>query len=216
MRSPQFTIAFAAALALTASATAAETAKYRLDIDVTWSAETHPYDFFPNAHLTRLIGATHNSRYVLFGDGRTASSGLQSVAERGHTEIISAELEDAKERERLDGIFEAEGFGVPAKISVTFAANEEHGFVSFATMIAPSPDWFTGAASVELFKDGAWVDSAEVVLWPWDAGTDGGTTWTAENLETQPHESIRLLTAPHFFGPDGLKPLGTATFVRIE
>jgi hypothetical protein len=101
-------------------------------------------------------------------------------------------------------------------MSLTFEANEEFGFASFVTMIAPSPDWFTGAAGVELFKDGAWVDRAEVMLWPWDAGTDSGATWTGENVETQPHESVRLLTAPYFFGPEGLKPLGTATFTRVE
>lgn len=213
MRPSQILLATATALALVAPADAA---KYRLDIDVTWSAETHPNDFFSNAHLTRLIGATHNGRFVLFGDGRSASSGVQSVAERGHTEILRAEMEDARERERLDKVFEAEGFGVPARISLTFEAREDYGFASFVTMIAPSPDWFTGAASVELFEDGAWIDRAEITLWPWDAGTDSGTTWTAENLETQPRESIRLLTAPYFFGGDGLKPLGTATFVRIE
>jgi hypothetical protein len=215
MRSPQFTIAFAAALALTASATAAETAKYRLDIDVTWSAETHPYDFFPNAHLTRLIGATHNSRYVLFGDGRTASSGLQSVAERGHTEIISAELEDAKERERLDGIFEAEGFGVPAKISVTFAANEEHGFVSFATMIAPSPDWFTGVADVRLLENGAWVAEKTLDLEAWDAGTDSGATFTSSDADTMPREAVRLLDTEHFAIDGKIVPVGTVTFKRL-
>jgi hypothetical protein len=214
MKSTLLLLASAAALA--SPAVAAETARYRLDIDATWSAETHPYDFFPAAHLTRLLGATHNDRYVLFGDGRTASSGLQSVAERGHIDILRAEMADAKDRERLDQTFEAEGFSVPGKISLTFEANEDYGVASFATMIAPSPDWFTGAASVALFKDGAWVDSVKVVLWPWDAGTDSGTTWTAENLETQPRESIRLLTAPYFFDADGLKPLGTVTFTRVE
>jgi hypothetical protein len=197
-------------------ADAASTTKYRLDINVTWSAETHPYDFFLNAHLTRLLGATHNSRYILFGDGRTASSGLQSIAERGHVEILKAEMADANERERLDQTFEAEAFGVPGRISLTFEATEEYGHVSFATMIAPSPDWFTGAASVQLFSDGNWIEGAEVVLWPWDAGTDTGTTWTAENIETQPRESIRLLTAPYFFDASGIRPLGTATFTRIE
>jgi hypothetical protein len=216
MKSKQLLLAFAAALAFAPPVVAAETARYRLDIDVTWSAETHPYDFFPAAHVTRLLGATHDDSYVLFGDGRTASSGLQSVAERGHIDILRAEMADAKDRERLDGTFEAEGFSVPGRISLTFEASEEYGVVSFATMIAPSPDWFTGAASVELFKDGAWIDRVEVGLWPWDAGSDSGTTWTAENLETQPRESIRLLTAPYFFDADGLKPLGTATFARIE
>lgn len=209
-------LALAAALVLASHATAQESARYRLDIDVTWSAETHPLDFFPNAHLTRFMGAAHNGRYALFGDGLTASSGLQSVAERGRIDILRAELEDAAERERVGETFEGEGFAVPGTASVTITATEEHSLVSFATMIAPSPDWFTGAASLPLFADGAWLDRVEVVLWPWDAGSDSGTTWTAENAETQPRESIRLSAAPYFLYADGLRPLGTATLTRIE
>ncbi len=206
----------AAALALAAPAAAQETAKYRLDIDATWSEETHPFEFWPGAHLSRMRGATHNSRYTLFADGRTASSGLQSLAERGRIDILLAEMEDAKDRGRLDAIFEAEGIAVPGAMTATFTVSEEHSLVSFATMLAPSPDWFTGAASVPLHSDGAWVDRVEVILWPWDAGTDSGTTWTADNDETQPRESTRLLLSPFFFDRDGLKPLGTATIVRVE
>lgn len=196
------------------SAEAPETARYRLDIDATWSEATHPFGFFPNAHLTRFLGAAHNSRYTLFGDGRTASSGLQSLAERGRTAILRAEMEDAEERGRLGVIFGGDGFAVPGMASATFTASQDHSLASFATMIAPSPDWFTGAASVPLFVDGQWVDQVTVPLWAWDAGSDDGVTWTAENDETQPRESIRLSTAPYFLRPDGLTPLGTATFTR--
>lgn len=195
----------------------AEPVRYKLEITVTWSAETHPYDFFADAHLTRLIGATHNERFVLFGDGRTASSGLQSVAERGRTDILTAEMEDAKDRERLGEIFHGDPLGpVPGKITAEISATEEYSLVSFATMIAPSPDWFTGGASIALFEDGSWRDRAEVAIWPWDAGTDSGTTWLAENEETQPRQSIRLITTPHFLGADGLRPIGTAVLHRIE
>lgn len=209
-------LALIALLIILQQASAQESARYRLDIDATWSEATHPFEHFPNAHVTRFLGAAHNSRYVLSGDGRTASSGLQSLAERGRIDILRAEMEDAKDRKRLGEIFAGEGFAAPGAMSVTLEANEEHSLVSFATMIAPSPDWFTGAASVPLFIDGAWIDRVEVTLWPWDAGTDSGSTWTGENQETQPHESIRLSTAPYFLYADALRPLGTATFVKIE
>jgi hypothetical protein len=124
-------------------------------------------------------------------------------------------MQDADERGRLGETFEGEGFGVPGIANVTVSATQDHSLVSFATMIAQSPDWFTGVASVPLF-DGQWADRVEVTLWAWDAGTDSGTTWTAENVETQPRESIRLSIAPYFLSLDSLKPLGTATFVRIE
>jgi hypothetical protein len=195
----------------------AETVRYRLEIDVTWSQATHPHDFFPDAHLTRLIGATHDERFVLFGDGRTASSGLQSVAERGRTAVLEVEMEDARDRERLGKVFLGDALGpVPGRMIAEFEATEDHSLVSFATMIAPSPDWFTGAAGIDLFEGGSWKDRIEVNIWPWDAGTDSGATWTAENEETQPRESIRLVTTPHFLAADGLRPLGTASLKRIR
>ena len=65
------------------------------------------------------MGASHNSRYALFGDGRTASSGLQSLAERGRIDILRVEMQDADERGRLGETFEGEGFGVPGIANVT-------------------------------------------------------------------------------------------------
>lgn len=209
-------LALASALVLATTAAAQETARYRLDINATWSEETHPFQFRVGAHLSRMRGATHNSRYTLFADGRTASSGLQSLAERGRTDILLAEMEDAKERGRLGETFASEGTAVPGTMTATFSATEEHNLVSFATMLAPSPDWFTGGAAVPLLRDGQWIERVELTLWPWDAGTDSGLTWTADNDETQPRESMRLLIAPYFFDADGLKPLGTASIVRIE
>ncbi len=212
----RFLLTLAASMALASPAFSQESAQYRLDIHATWSLETHPFEYAPGAHFSRMRGATHNSRYTLFGDGRTASSGLQSVAERGRTDLLLLEMEDARERGRLGEIFDAPGIGVPGTMSATFTATEKYSLASFATMVAPSPDWFTGAASVPLFVDGKWVERVELTLWAWDAGTDSGTTWTADNAETQPRQSIRLLAAPNFLYPEGLRPVGTATMVQIE
>ena len=126
-----------AALLPSAQALAQDVVRYRLDLDISWSAETHPFEFPPVAHLTRLIGATHHSRYAMFADGQTASSGLQSVAERGRTAILAAELEDAKDRERVGATFEGAALdAVPGRTSATFTVTEKHSLVSFVTMVA--------------------------------------------------------------------------------
>ncbi|MGI9407822.1 MAG: hypothetical protein ACR2O4_15715, partial [Hyphomicrobiaceae bacterium] len=62
-----------------------EEATYELQVNITWSAATHPYEFPPNPHMSSLIGATHRGRYALFRDGDIASSGLELVAENGRT-----------------------------------------------------------------------------------------------------------------------------------
>jgi len=55
-------VALVAAMALASPAFSQESARYRLTIDATWSQETHPFEFPPGAHLSRLRGANHNSR----------------------------------------------------------------------------------------------------------------------------------------------------------
>ncbi len=196
----------------------AEEVRYQLDLDISWSGDTHPHDWPANGgHMSGLIGATHHGRYVMFADGNTASSGVKSVAERGRQRILRAELDEAIERKRVKHVFEANGIKqVPGRISATIAVSETHARVSFVTMIAPSPDWFTGLAGVKLRNDAGWRDKAVHVLWAWDAGTDRGQSYASDNDANQPAESIRLVASPHFLDNTGLKQVGTATFTRID
>ncbi len=193
-------------------------ARYRLELHATWSAQTHPYEWpAEGGHLSDLIGVTHHSRHVLFADGRTATTGLKLVAENGRSSIMLAELDEADRRKRIGEIFKADGLKqVPGKIAVEFNASLEHPLVSFVTMLAPSPDWFTGAASVPLHAEGVWRARVEGLLLAWDAGTDSGVTYMAENAETQPAESIRLLATPHFLTKKGLLPVGKFVIERIQ
>ena len=200
------------------AAHAAEDARYRLELDITWSQATHPVDWpEAGAHMSGLIGATHNSRYTMFGDGRTATSGLKLLAENGRATIMRAEFTEAERRNRIGEIFSAGGLSVvPGKMTAEFTVSGSHPFVSFVTMIAPSPDWFTGVAALPLSQGGQWVKSVRVPLWAWDAGTDNGTTYRSKNQETQPSESTRLLATPHFLGEEGLKAMGYATLTKIK
>ena len=196
----------------------AEEIKYQLEIDISWSGDTHPHDWpAGGGHMSGLTGAIHHGRYVMFADGNTASSGVRSVAERGRSRILRAELQEATERRRVREVFQADGIAqVPGRISTTFTVSETHARVSFVTMIAPSPDWFTGLAGVKLRDDAGWRDKAVHALWAWDAGTDRGQSYASDNDANQPAESIRLVASPHFLDNNGLKQVGTATFTRID
>ena len=200
-----------------ADAHEADSARYRLDIDITWTAGTHPFGYPTGAHMSGLVGATHNSRFILFADGRTASSGLELVAENGRASVMLAELSEGMRRNRVAAIFEAGGLPtLPGRMTATFTADPNRRFVSFATMIAPSPDWFTGAAGIDLRGGDGWIDGLEIPLWAWDAGTDSGTDYTAADADTQPRESVRLLATPHFLDAEGLRPVGVARLERVE
>ena len=196
----------------------AEEVQYQLELDISWSRDTHPHDWpAAGGHMSGLIGATHHGRYVMFADGNTASSGVKSVAERGRSRILHAELDEVIERKRVKDVFQADGIAkVPGRISVKFPVSEAHSRVSFITMIAPSPDWFTGLAGVNLRDDAGWRDKATYVLWAWDAGTDQGPSYASDNDANQPAESIRLVASPHFLDNAGLKQVGTVTFTRID
>jgi Spondin_N len=199
------------------NAQAVDTARYTLEVAVAWSAETHPLEFPGGAHFSDLIGATHDARYTLFADGRTASTGLELLAENGRASILRAELDEGARRGRIGAVFRGEGvYSLPGSITTTFDVDARHRLVSFATMIAPSPDWFTGLSGVDLMTGGQWIERLELALWAWDAGTDSGQTYTDPDADTQPRESVRLLASPHFIDDRGLKRVGTATLLRLR
>lgn len=211
-------VTFALVVSLSGTVQASE-ARYRLEVDITWSEQTNPHDWpAAGAHMSGLIGLTHTHRYVLFADGRTASSGLELIAESGRTGILRAELEEVKRRDRVDAVFDAPGLAiVPGRFTAEFIVKQPQKLVSFVTMLAPSPDWFTGLSAVDL-SDGeaGWRDRAEYTLWVWDAGTDNGEVYEAPNSDTQPRQSVRLLASPHVVQADRLVPAGRAVFTKLD
>lgn len=192
-------------------------ARYRLDVTLRWTAETHPVAFPTNPHFSSFIGAVHSSRYTLFRDGDTATSGLALVATNGRTSVLQAELAEAQRRRRVADVFTASGLasGVGTK-TVEFEVSPQHSWVSFATMIAPSPDWFTGIANQNLMRDGSWIDDVTLPLWAWDAGADSGESYIAADAETQPRQSIRLVSNASFLDSGGLKSVGQVVITRLD
>ena len=80
-------------------------------------------------------------------------------------------------------------------------------------MIAPSPDWFVGVSALSLMDDlGQWVDELQVTLYPYDSGTDDGTTYTSANADSSPKRPIRSLRG---MTPFSDAPIGTFTFTRV-
>jgi hypothetical protein len=197
----------------------ASEARYRLEVDITWSQQIHPHDGpAQGGHMSGLIGMTHTHRYVLFADGRTASSGLELVAESGRTAVLRAELDEVRRRQRIDAVFDAPGLAtVPGRFTTEFTVKQPQKLVSFVTMLAPSPDWFAGLSSIDL-SDGeaGWRDKAEFTLWVWDAGTDNGEVYEAPNSDTQPRQSVRLLATPHVVQDSRLVPAGRAVFTKLD
>lgn len=204
------------ALCLTATlASAEDMVRYRVEVALTWDgaeADGHPAD----KHWSRLIAFAHSSRFALFNDGDTASSGLALVATNGRVSVLEAELAEGRRRGRVGAHVLLPGIdtGVGG-FSFEIEATEKQRFVSFATMLAPSPDWFAGVNAVALQDEAGWQDSVTRPLWVWDAGADSGPHFQGPNVDTQPRQSVRLLTHPAFLTPTGLAPIGRVTLTRL-
>ena len=191
----------------------AEDARYQISVELNWTGgEGHPDD----RHWSRLIAFAHSGRYSLFADGDTASSGLALVATNGRVSVLEAELDEGRRRGRVGahvvqpGLPEGTG-----RFEVELTLTDKHNRVSFATMLAPSPDWFTGASGVSLRNGDDWIAEVTIPLWVWDAGADSGPDFEGPNVDTQPRQSVRLLTHPAFLKPEGLIPIGQAVIQRL-
>lgn len=192
-----------------------QNATYELNLNIEWSSKIAPYEYPDGAHMSSLIGLTHNNSFVLFEDGLTASSGLELLAENGRFGVLRAQFEELSRKNRIGDTVIADGIKrVPGSMSTIFKTTSDHPMLSVVTMLAPSPDWFTGVSQIRLYEDGEWVDSIELPLWVWDAGTDSGVSFTSKNNDTQPRESVRLLSSRHFLNEKGLIRFGSVSIKR--
>jgi hypothetical protein len=103
----------------------------------------------------------------------------------------------------------------PGAVMVEFVASVDCPLVSVVTMIAPSPDWFLGVSGLNLLASGAWVEQEVVALYPYDAGTDSGTTYTSPNAPTADPQLIYRIETDPLLVDGAVPPLGTFTFTRL-
>jgi hypothetical protein len=191
-------------------------ARYRVTFDATWTAASHPTDFPPNPHFSRLIGGTHSDRVVFWEAGAPASPGIEAMAEEGGTSPLDAEIQAAIDAGTAEGIIRGEGVDPsPGATSLEFQISRDHPLVTLVTMIAPSPDWFAGVSGLGLIENGEWVEAKTVSLDPYDAGTDSGRTFLSRNRDTMPREPITRLEGFPVASGGMVAPFGTLTFVRI-
>jgi hypothetical protein len=198
-------------------ATDAPGTTYEITVLREWSETTHPADW-PGlaAHFTGAIGATHDGGYALFGDGRIATPGLETLSQRGKTSPFDRELAAAQGSGAVGAVFALEPIRWPrASSTVIVTATDAHPYVSFAMMLAPSPDWFTGVASLPLKRDGRWIELDTVTLYAWDSGTSAAKTYKAEKIAVSPFEPTAINRSPIFVKDGRPVPVGTVTIRKV-
>ncbi|CAG7729287.1 unnamed protein product [Allacma fusca] len=175
---------------------ACDEAKYELTFEGLWSSLTHPKDFPADtlsAHFGDVIGASHSPDYRFWEYGGEASDGLSNLAELGDTQELESELKEKSSNIRT--IIKARGLKNPKfygyKTSAVFRADKDNNLVSIVSKIVPSPDWFVGISGVNLcLPNCSWSEEKILNLYPWDAGTNDGISYTSEGEATYPKETI--------------------------
>jgi hypothetical protein len=195
---------------------APQAARYRFTFDVSWSAATHPQDFPSDAHFSPLVGATHAASVRFWQEGTAASDGVRDMAERGRTTPLDSEVRAAITAGAAQFLLLGGNIArSPGSVSLEFDVTQSHPLVTLVSMVAPSPDWFTGVSGVPLLDNGQWVDRLVLELGPWDAGTDSGTTFTSPDQVTQPRQPVSPITGFPFLRGGQVAPIARFTFQRI-
>nr|XP_003411396.1 spondin-2 [Loxodonta africana] len=114
-------------------------------------------------------------------------------------------------------------FRPPAQWS-SLLGNKAQPAVSFVVRIVPSPDWFVGIDSLDLCEGDRWKDQVSLDLFPYDAGTDSGFTFSSPNFATIPQDTVTEITssfpshpANSFYYPrlKSLPPMARVNLVRL-
>lgn len=98
-----------------------------------------------------------------------------------------------------------------SQIIGSVVASADRPYLSSMSMIAPSPDWFTGLEAVDLRdkSTNTWKESITMETFPFDAGTDDGTTYRSVDVVSNPAEPIAQLTADRLASGALLSPDGS-------
>ena len=169
----------------------ASTAVYTVTFQGAWTTAATPDRVPGGAHFSRLIGAVHSAGVTFLESGGTASPGVESMAEVGGTSALRRAVADAGS-EALSVIQGGtNSIGPTTTKTLTVTLSTDHRRVTLVTMVAPSPDWFVGVSGLTLLNTlGDWMDSLQVDLYPWDAGTEDGGGFSLSNPATSPRGVI--------------------------
>ena len=192
-------------------------ATYEITVTRTWSEASHPLDWpGATAHFTGGIGATHNGTYTMFRAGGIATPGLELLSQKGMPSPFDQELAAAKDRGAVGAIVQYGAiWTVGGTTTFKVRASDAFTMISFANMVAPSPDWFTGVSEITLKRDGRWIESETVTLYAWDSGTNDARTYKAEKIAVNPFIPIALNDTPMFNQGGNRKAVGTVTIRKV-
>jgi hypothetical protein len=195
-------------------------AEYTVVLKSTWTPANHPFEY-PKAnpltgpHFSGLIGASHNETYSIFQEGGLPTPGLERLSEEGKHTPLDEEIKAAIASDKAGMLFETGALrDFNDSLVTTVRVDDAHSLISLVAMVAPSPDWFTGVANVNLMENGAWAASRTLDLVAYDSGGDDGTTYKAADRDNNPKKPTAKAATPHFVVNGVTVPVGRVTFTK--
>jgi len=181
----------------TSSIPISDMAEYSCIFQNQWSGVRHPNLYPADAHWSPPVLAAHNENYQKWAPGGTATSGVEIVAESGNRFTLEGEL-SAAIPDTGDVVNGFTTFNRQQQMQTlpTLSMDSNHLYMSSISMVAPSPDWFTGFYNFLVMDTGTntWLSSFVLATYPFDAGTETGDRYQFSNPEESPQQVIEEFT----------------------
>ena len=162
-------------------------------------------DFYPD-----LVLVAHARDEAPWALDAIASDGMKVLAEAGTSEDL------AQEAEAAEMVVHARSFAELLQVFLSpdpsIELDSDRPCLSYAQMIAPSPDWFIGFTNICATDDeGNWLPEISAELIAYDAGTAEGEDYRYKSGDTEPREPIALLDRPPYFTAPAVVQVLSAT-----
>ena len=190
-------------------------AAYNMKIDLKWMTPDFAVPAY--AHVTLIYGMVHAKDTFLWKPGLMATEGLRNIAENGGFQNMSIEIDSIIARHKALFKFFILPPAITGSAQTVLNVNSNYSFVSFASMIAPSPDWFMGIHDFNLLQDDHWITDTTLKIYVYDAGTKQGNAFDYNFPATVPRESIILIGPASVFANNNpaVTNIGTLRLTRL-
>ena len=191
-------------------------ASYKVIITLNWMGPA--FGVPAGAHVTTVTGMVHNKDTFLWMPGKPATPGLEDVAEIGNNTKMNAELDPIIAKNKAFSKFAITLPAVTGTVETSLTLNTNYSYISFASMIAPSPDWFMGIHDYNLLNGNTWINDITINVVVYDAGTEDGDVFGYNNPATVPQQNVALLTPANASvlanGNASIASIGTIRFIK--
>lgn len=186
--------------------TLADSQTYRVTFSNNWNSADH-IQVPGNAHFSPIVAVAHNGNYDLIPLGGIANENLEPVAEVGDPKKLNAEISQAQGSGLVSVTLNTSNMFLNSMTEQSFdiEISKSHPYISFVSMIAPSPDWIVGM-NLKLYSEsqGYYAGLIDHPLYAIDAGTEGGDSagnFSINNAPTVPKQPMGILLGPGFQAP---------------